>query len=122
MPNQRAKDQVMIAFALDEALANGLDAARGGLSRSQFIREAIGNLLRGMGYAVPEKATHAPDRTRPYGRNKDATAAAELNDRASSEQPSTVKALAKRAAADVKQHGVKYGRSRKAGSTSDKTS
>jgi len=49
-----------------------IDRARGGKSRSDFLREAIYNYLRSLGYKVPESLKYAPDRTGKGGRPRKA--------------------------------------------------
>ncbi len=49
MAGKRSPGQTLVAFPLDENLLLEIDAARGRVSRSQWIREAIGEKLLGMG-------------------------------------------------------------------------
>lgn len=67
MPNKRAKDQVMLTLAVSSELAAALDRGRGrlrGVSRSQFMRDAIAEKLRGMGLLVDDHAVLPNDRVR----------------------------------------------------------
>jgi hypothetical protein len=47
---------------MDSDLLGEVDTARGRVSRSQFIREAIAEKLRAMGVSVPEDIVYPPDR------------------------------------------------------------
>ncbi len=62
MPNQRAKGQEVVAFALKAELLQALDLGRGGESRSQFIRLAIVRECQRRGIEVLEMDAAAPDR------------------------------------------------------------
>lgn len=64
MPNQRSKDQMLIALALDQRLLKELDDARrvSNETRSGFIRAAIGKALADLGYKDAEGYIRAPDR------------------------------------------------------------
>lgn len=110
MPNQRAKDQVLIAFALKADLADGLDRARDikRQNRSDFIRDAIKSEVERQGIEVPKGANRAPDRVKSRAPN--------------SGLPTTVKEGVEKAVRDVQKRGVVFGRSRKAASPSGKTS
>lgn len=65
MPNKRAPDQTLIAFALKEELLQALDAGRlkTGQNRSDFVRSAIEAELRRLGIRLGPLAARAPDRT-----------------------------------------------------------
>jgi hypothetical protein len=67
MPNARSKDQTLLAFTLDHALALALDTASAGRgeNRSAFIRRAIVNYLEELGMTLPAGLALAPDRRRP---------------------------------------------------------
>lgn len=56
--------QRVICFPLDEQFLAELDAARGGTTRSQFIREAIYRELRSMKIFVDPAKIFPPDRVR----------------------------------------------------------
>ena len=124
MPNQRAKDQTLIAFALDAELARGLDNARKlkRQNRSEFIRDAIVAEVKRQGIALPEDIALAPDRTRVQRYPSRPDQAAMLNEKANSATKQTEKGAVAKAVNDAKKPGVVYGRSRKAGRTSGKTS
>jgi hypothetical protein len=64
VPNQRAQNQVLIAFALDKALLDSLDTVRrlGGHSRSHLIRLALAAELSRRGHPLPAGIAFAPDR------------------------------------------------------------
>jgi hypothetical protein len=62
MANVRGKNQTLITCPIDADLLEELDGARGRISRSQFIREAIAEKLRGMGLDVSEDIVFPPDR------------------------------------------------------------
>lgn len=47
---------------MDADLLAEIDGARGRTSRSQFVREAIGEKLRGMGFHVSDDLVYPPDR------------------------------------------------------------
>lgn len=64
MPNKRAKNQKLIALAIDQGLLADVDTARAveGKDRSTFIRDAIVSALNDHGYSVPQAMAYAPDR------------------------------------------------------------
>jgi hypothetical protein len=62
MPNVRAKGQKLICFAVDQDFLSGIDAARGGKTRSQFVREAIFRELTEIGIRLNPKIIFPPDR------------------------------------------------------------
>jgi hypothetical protein len=65
MPGKRAPGQKMITFWADGELLTTLDSARKRppkLDRSQFIRNALIDKLRDLGYPVDEALAQAPDR------------------------------------------------------------
>lgn len=70
MPNQRAADQTLVAFALSEPLLSELDAVRTskGLDRSTWIRLAVVEYLQRSGSHIDQSMAYAPDRTRKGGR------------------------------------------------------
>lgn len=76
MPNQRANGQVLIGCHVDAAFAAAIDRARGGKSRSDFLREALFSYLASCGITIPEALKYAPDRTGKGGRPKKPSIAA----------------------------------------------
>lgn len=64
----RSPGQKLVALALDEPLLNSIEQARGGISRSQFIRDAIAAKLEAEGIRLREDATAPPDRAGKGGR------------------------------------------------------
>jgi len=62
MPNVRGENQTLITCPMEAELLQEIEGARGHSSRSQFIREAIAEKLRGMGYKVREDIVFPPDR------------------------------------------------------------
>jgi hypothetical protein len=68
MPNQRARNQTLVALAMDVELAAAMDRARTTefrqQSRSEFIREAMARELRRRGIPLKEGLASAPDRVR----------------------------------------------------------
>jgi len=64
VPNQRAENQNLIAFALDNQLLTLTDQQRKllGRDRSTFIRQAIIEKLQRMGIKVDESLAFSPDR------------------------------------------------------------
>lgn len=70
MPNVRGKDQIFIGFQADAELLREIEAMRGGLSRSHFVREAVAEKLRGMGINVAEQLVNPPDRAGKGGPKK----------------------------------------------------
>ena len=68
MPDQRAAGKSLVGCHVDEEFLVAIDAARGGKSRSDFLREAIFKYLRSLGYNLPERLMFAPDRTGKGGR------------------------------------------------------
>lgn len=67
VPNQRSPGQKLIALALDEELLASLDAARGTMNRSQFIREALVEKVA-EGITLREGISAPPDRAGKGGR------------------------------------------------------
>ena len=63
MPNQRAAGQSLVGCHVDAQFLAEIDRARGGRSRSDFLREALFLHLKQMGYRLPEAMKYAPDRT-----------------------------------------------------------
>lgn len=53
---------------VDERFAREIDAARGGKSRSEFLREAIHSYMCCKGRELPESFKYAPDRAGKGGR------------------------------------------------------
>lgn len=72
MPNQRSKDQKLIAVPLHKDLLAKVDEARAATSRSAWVRNAIADLLRKLNYDVPSSLTDAPDRAGKGGAKKKA--------------------------------------------------
>lgn len=70
MPNQRASGQSLIGCHVDAQFLAEIDAARGGKSRSDFLREALYDYLKKLGYDLPPAWKYAPDRTGKGGRPK----------------------------------------------------
>lgn len=58
----RSPNQVMIGFWAESDLAAKIDAARGSVPRSQFLRIAVAKYLRARGIDVPDQLISAPDR------------------------------------------------------------
>lgn len=63
MAKKRSAGQTLIGVAIDESLLAQIDRARGELSRSAFVRQALGKFL-GLSGAI----TQAPDRAGKGGR------------------------------------------------------
>jgi len=61
MANQRREGQKLIGCQADETLIAQIDAARGRKGRSFFLREALAEKLRQMGYEVSDDLVYAPD-------------------------------------------------------------
>ena len=61
MANQRRSGQKLIGCQADEALIAQIDAARGRKGRSFFLREALAEKLRQMGFEVSDDLVYAPD-------------------------------------------------------------
>jgi hypothetical protein len=61
----RSPGQTLIGVAVDEHLLDAIDKNRGGLTRSAFVRNAIGKYL-----GISGDVLHAPDRTGKGGRPK----------------------------------------------------
>jgi len=61
MANQRRAGQKLIGCQADETLIAQIDAARGRKGRSFFLREALAEKLRQMGYEVSDDLVYAPD-------------------------------------------------------------
>lgn len=68
VPNKRSADQIVLTFAVTKSLVGDIDTGRSrlrGMTRSQFVRDAIAEKLRGMGIAIPDAVVVPPDRTVP---------------------------------------------------------
>jgi len=129
MPNQRAADKTLIAFALQRELLRGLDTARAitKQNRSDFIRDAIEAEIRRQNVPIHESAARMPDRTRiqRYPEHQvEGTPTNELGRRAetNSKRPASEKELVLKAVADAENPGVKYAKKQRAGLPSGKTS
>jgi hypothetical protein len=71
MPNQRATGQTLIGVHLDAEFVAAIDRARGGKSRSQFLREVLFlYVTKECRIHLPENFMHAPDRAGKGGRPK----------------------------------------------------
>lgn len=53
---------MIVTCPMDAGLLEEIEAARGRKSRSQFIREAVAEKLRGLGMTVPDDIVFPPDR------------------------------------------------------------
>lgn len=72
MPDQRAAGQSLVGCHVSSEFLDEIDRARRGKSRSDFLREALYDQLKRMGYTLPEALKFAPDRTGKGGRPKKA--------------------------------------------------
>jgi hypothetical protein len=75
VPNKRSADQIVLTFAVTKSLAGEIDVGRSklrGMTRSQFVRDAIAEKLRSMGLVVPDDVVVPPDRTSPVLSPRDA--------------------------------------------------
>lgn len=70
MSQVRSRGQSFIGAWFDEEFLKKVDEARGPVSRSQFLRDAMRQKLTDMGYAVSSHETLAPDRTGKGGPTK----------------------------------------------------
>jgi len=81
MPNQRGKDQKLIAFPVksnfEEALENGLRKKRVS-NKSQFIRDAIYEKLGRLGISIPAELKESPPRYGNSSSKPDAAASKAL--------------------------------------------
>ena len=64
MANQRAADQVFIGIWVSATVAQKIELARGGTPRSQWLRDAIAELLREKGFPTSVEEVSAPSRVR----------------------------------------------------------
>lgn len=64
MANQRAADQVFLGIWISASLAQKIETARKGVARSQWVRDAIADLLRAKGIEVQDIESAAPNRVR----------------------------------------------------------
>ena len=64
MANQRASDQVFIGIWVKASIAKKIEIERGGTPRSQWVRDAIGDILRSRGHKITVEEISAPSRTR----------------------------------------------------------
>jgi hypothetical protein len=62
MSNSRGAGQRMLTFWADAELLADIEKSRGRKDRSQFIREAIAEKLKGMGIHVREDLIYPPSR------------------------------------------------------------
>ena len=62
MANQRAADQVFIGIWVSATVAQKIELARGGTPRSQWLRDAIAELLRVKGCETTVEEVSAPNR------------------------------------------------------------
>ena len=79
MPGKRSDGQTLIGCWCEASLIEKIDAARGGLSRSQYARDAITEKLHRTGVSVTAREQFAPDRKgkgRPVSSKSPAVAAA----------------------------------------------
>lgn len=67
MPGKRSPNQRLVAFPLDEDLLSMVDEARGPISRSQFIRDALAEHL-GLPNAIAEPPDRAGKKANPLPR------------------------------------------------------
>lgn len=74
MSKPRSPGQTLIGVAVDEKLLAAIDKKRGGLTRSAFVRQAIGNFL-----GVAGDLLNAPDRTGKGGRPRKTSALSSRN-------------------------------------------
>ena len=65
MANMRRAGQQLIGCQADEELACLVDTARGRKSRSFFLREALAEKLRAMGFSVSDDLVYPADPIRP---------------------------------------------------------
>ena len=65
MPGKRSPGQMLIAAALEKEMIALMDSVRGRKSRSQYLREAIGEKLQEHGYTIPDSWISSPDRATP---------------------------------------------------------
>lgn len=72
MPDQRAPGKSLVGCHVDDTFLAAIDQARGGKSRSDFLREAIHAYLAKKGYELPESLKYGPDRTGKGGRPRKA--------------------------------------------------
>ena len=96
MANQRASDQVFIGIWVSMALAKKVEAARGGVPRSQWTRDAIAEYLRKNGFPVKKEECSGPNRVRsvcPAPRSD----GYEKNEKPNSKQTSAAAKLARHA-------------------------
>lgn len=56
----------MLGFWSDQELVAAIDAARGSIPRSQFLRDALLAYCKKHGFEVPASAASAPDRARRH--------------------------------------------------------
>lgn len=54
---------MLIGFWADEEYVRKLDAARGSVPRSEFVRRKLAEFLRSQGVDIPDEVAGAPDRT-----------------------------------------------------------
>jgi len=62
--NEHAAGQRLLCFSLNQEFLRSIDAARGHKTRSQFVREAVFQIVKEMGIRVNPDVIHPPDRAR----------------------------------------------------------
>lgn len=120
VPGQRAKGQKLVPIPMSEEFIADIDRAsraEGYDDRSKFIRQAVREKLESLGYDVPIERTMAPGRAR-----QPAAAALQPTKQEKANLDSAAQRGISKAVKDAQKIGVVYGRLRKAGRTSGKTS
>lgn len=72
--DSKTERQQLIALRVDAALLAEIDAKRGRVSRSEFLRNAVYAELQSQGTELPASVTAAPDRAGKGGRPRKAAA------------------------------------------------
>ncbi len=109
MANQRAEGQEIITLWMDRDLLAAIEVGRRrlrGISRSQFIRDAVDEKLHGLEIAVPLEKVTAPNRVRQRQQSSAALneGAAPFGAKPSSETDAAAAKLARKAVAEVLKH------------------
>jgi hypothetical protein len=63
MANIRGKDQTFVGFWCEDSFLEKIENSRGATPRSQYVRDAVAELLKTEGYIISEAEKSPPSRT-----------------------------------------------------------
>ena len=70
MPGKHNNDTKLLGFFADVDLVHVVDQQRGGIPRSQFLRDAVVEYMINKGVKIPDRLRYGPDRTGKGGRKE----------------------------------------------------